>query len=59
VRQCEHDGVVPGQGLRGGRLEDAVGERHQVWLERSQWLAGVATGRHRADLGIGMTEQQT
>ena len=58
MRQGQEDDVVAGERLRAGLLEDPVGERHQVRLEATERLAGVAAGRQRADLDLGVAEQQ-
>ena len=58
VRQREEHHVVTGEDLDRGRLEHPVGERHQVWLERPEQLAGVGAGREGADLDPGVAEQE-
>ena len=58
VRQAEEDHVVAGEDLDGGVVEDPVGERQQVRLERAEALAGVGPGGERADLDLGVPEQQ-
>ena len=58
MRQRQEDDVVAGEGLGAGLLEDPVGQRDQVWLEGAEGLAGVAAGGERADLDLGMPEQQ-
>ena len=58
MRKGQEHHVVAGQGLGGGLLEDPVGQRDQVRLEGAQELAGVAAGGQRADLDVGMREQQ-
>ena len=54
VRQAEEDHVVPGERLDGGLLQDPVGQRHQVRLQRAERLAGVGAGGDRADLDVGV-----
>ena len=58
VREAEEDDVVAGEGLGVGRLEHPVGQRHQVRLEGAEGLAGVGAAGQRADLDLGMAEQQ-
>ena len=58
VRQAEHDDVVAGEGLGGGRLEDAIGERAEVGLQHAEGLPGVGPAREGADLDVGVAEQQ-
>ena len=53
----EHD-VVAGEHLEGGRLEHPVGQRHEVRLEGAERLPRVRAGRDRADLHVGMGQQQ-
>ena len=55
---AEEDHVVAGERLDRGLLEDPVGQRHQVRLERAERLPGVGAGGHRADLDVGVAEQQ-
>jgi hypothetical protein len=58
VREGEEDDVVPGEGLRRRRCEDAVGERHEVRLVLAEGGAGVAGGGHGADLHLGVAEEE-
>lgn len=58
VRQGEEDDVVSGEDLDGGLLEDPVGQRQQVGLERAQLLAGVGIAGQGADLDPGVREEQ-
>ena len=58
MRQGEEDDVVPGQDLRCRRLEHAVGERDQVRLVLAERRPGVAGGGQRADLHLGVAEEQ-
>ena len=58
MRQGEEDDVVAVEGLGGGLLEHPLGQRHQVWLERAERLAGVAPGGQRADLDLRVAQQQ-
>ena len=39
-------------------VEDPVGERHQVRLERAEALAGVGARGEGADLDLGVAQQQ-
>ena len=50
VRQGEEDGVVPGEDLRGGRLDEPVGQRQQVRLVHAQPVAGAAVARSAAPM---------
>ena len=58
MRQREEDDVVAGERLEVGLLEHPVGERHQVRLQRAERLAGVGRAGERADLDLGVTEQE-
>jgi hypothetical protein len=58
VRQGEEDDVVALEDLRRRGLEDPLGERDEVGLERPEELAGVAVGGQRPDLDRGVAEQQ-
>ena len=58
VRQREEDDVVTGQRLGVRLLEDPVGQRHQVGLQGTEALARVGPGGERADLDVGMGQQQ-
>ncbi len=58
VRQAEEDHVVARQGLERGVDQDPVGERQQVRLERAESFAGVGPRGQRADLHLGVAEQQ-
>ena len=58
VRQRQEDDVVAGERLEVGRLEDPVGQRHQVRLEAAERLAGVRGAGQGADLDVGVAEQE-
>ena len=58
MRECQEDHVVVLEGLGAGLLQDPVGQRDQVRLEGAEELAGVAACGERADLDLGMREQQ-
>ena len=58
VRQGEHDGVVAGEHLGGGVLEQPVGQRGQVRVDAAQRLAGVRRGGEGTDLEVGVLQQQ-
>ena len=58
VRQAEEDDVVAGQGLDRRVGQDPVGQREQVRLERAEPLARVGAGGQRADLDVGVPQQQ-
>ncbi len=59
VREAEEDDVMPRERLRGGRLEDPVGERQQVRLQGAEALAGVRSSGERADLHARVAEQES
>ena len=58
VRQGEEDDVVTGQGLGVVALEDPVGERHQVRLQRAQRFPRVGAAGQGADPDVGVAEEQ-
>ena len=58
VRQGEEDGVVPGEGLRGRRLDQPVGQRQQMRLMQTQPLTGAAVRRQGADGDLGVAQEQ-
>ena len=58
VRQGEEDDVVPAEGLGGRVGQRPAGQRHQVRLVGAQLRAGAARRGERADLDLGMGEQQ-
>ena len=58
VRQGQEDHVVAGQGLDGGLLEDPLGQRHEVRLEAAERLRRVGGTGQRADLDLGVGQQQ-
>ena len=57
VRKREEHDIMAGEGVDAGLLEDPVGQRHQVRLERPQRLAGVGGTGQRADLDVRVGEQ--
>lgn len=63
VGQRQEDDVVPTalacEDLGRGRLQGPAGERHQVRLEGAEELSGVGVAGQRADLHLGVGEQQT
>ena len=58
VRQGEHDGVVAGEHLGRGVLEQPVGQRGQVRVDAAERLPGVRRGGERTDLELGVLEEQ-
>ncbi len=58
MREAEEDHVVAGQHLGRGLLERAPGQRHEVRLEAAEEGAGVGAAGQRADLDLGMGQQQ-
>ena len=58
VRERQEDDVVPGQGLGVGLLEHPVGERDQVRLEAPSGSPALLPAGQRADLDLGVREQQ-
>ena len=58
MRQREDDDVVAGQGGRVGGLEHAVGQGQQVGVRLAEALARVAVRGHRADLDLGVAQQE-
>ena len=58
VRQGEDDGVVAGEHLERRVLEEPVGERRQVRVDRAERLPGVRGGRERPDLQLGVLEEE-
>ncbi len=58
MRQREEDHVVAAEGVEAGLVEHPVGQRDQVRLEATEWLAGVRRAGERADLDLGVREQQ-
>lgn len=58
VRQGEEDHVVSGEHLGGGGLQHPVGEGTQVRLERAELLTCVGVAGQRADLDLGVGQQQ-
>jgi hypothetical protein len=58
VRQGEEDDVVTGQHLDRGLLQHPVRERQEVRLQGPEPLTGVRARGDRADLHVGMSEQQ-
>ena len=58
MRQAEEDDVVAGQHLGRGLLQHPVREREQVRLEAAEPRAGVGAAGERADLDLGVGEQQ-
>jgi len=60
VGQCEDDDVVPGEDLGRGRLEDAVGQGHQVRVvlaERGTRAGGSGQGAD-PELGVAQCEAE-
>ncbi|GAA3110921.1 hypothetical protein GCM10020254_66290 [Streptomyces goshikiensis] len=58
VRQGEEHDIMSREHLGGGRLQGAAGERDEVRLERTEGLPGVGVRGQRADLHLGVREQQ-
>ena len=58
VRQGQEDDVVAGEGGGVGGAQHAVGQRQQVGLEGAERGAGVGAGGQRADLHLGVGQQQ-
>lgn len=58
VRQREEHDVVPGEHVGGGRLQRPPGEGDEVRLQRTERLPGVGVPGQRADLHLGVREQQ-
>ncbi len=58
VRQAEEDDVVAGEHVGGRRLQDPVGERHQVWLQRTEPLPRVGARGQGADLDLRVAQEQ-
>ena len=58
MRQGEHDGVVAGEHLGRGVLEQAVGQRGQVRVDAAERLPGVGRGGEGPDLELGVLQQQ-
>ena len=58
VRQGEHDGVVAGEHLGRGVLEQPVGQRREVRVDAAERLPGVGRGGQGPDLELGVLEQQ-
>ena len=58
VGQCEHDGVMAGEDVGGGVLEDPIGQRCEVRVDRPQALSGVRRGREGSDLELGVLEEE-
>jgi hypothetical protein len=59
VGQGEEHDIVPAQSIRGGGLQDTVGERMQVRLVIAQRRAGTGGGGERADLELGVAQQDS
>ena len=58
VRQGEEDHVVTGQRPGGGRLEDPIRQRQQVWVVGDERRPCTGVGRQCADLDVWVREQQ-
>ena len=58
MRQGQHHDVVTRERVGGGRLDDPVGQRHELRMVLAQAAAGRAGRGQRADLDLGMTEEQ-
>ncbi|GAA3095349.1 hypothetical protein GCM10020001_009220 [Nonomuraea salmonea] len=58
VRQGQEDHVVAGERLGGGLLDHAVGERGEVGLVGAERATGAGGGGERADLELGMSEEE-
>ena len=58
VRQREHDHVVPGEHVDGGRLEHAVRQRPQVRVVLAQRRAGTGPRGQRADRQLRVAQGQ-
>ena len=54
VRQGEEDDVVPGEDVRGGGLQDPVGQGVQVRLQCAEALTGLGVGGDGPDLDLGV-----
>ena len=59
VRQGQEDDVVATEDLGGGRLQDPVGQRHEVGLQHPEALPRVGATGERADLDVGVGQQET
>ncbi len=58
MRQREEDDIVPAEDLRRALTQHAVGQRGKVRLELTQSSTRVAARRHRADLDIGVLQEE-
>jgi hypothetical protein len=59
VRQREDDGVVTGQGVRGGGADDAIGQGRQLGLVHAEAVARAAARRDGPDHEVRVPEEET
>lgn len=58
VREREEHDVVAREDLGVGRLQGPPRERHEVRLQGAEELSGVGVAGQRADLHLGVREEQ-
>ncbi len=59
VRQAQEHHVVSRQDLGGRGLQDAIGQGHEMRMVLAERCAGARCGRERADLDVGVCQEQS